>query len=102
MKHHIEIITDRKTCIDYYGMEREEVHICGKCDFFYSQTPDSEREGWECPFERTISTHSAFDCSTYEFDGLNGFKSHRRSYYVDEIVSLHIDGKQIYIREDEN
>lgn len=102
MKHCIEIVTDRLTCVNDYGMERKEKHCCGECDFYYSCTPDSECVDWECPYERTILTHSAFDCSAYEFDELDGFKSRGRCYDIDDIVSLRIDGKQIYIRDNED
>lgn len=102
MKHYIEIVTDRVTRIDDRGMRRKEMHSCEECDFYHSCPPDNGYEDWECPFERTILTHSAFDCSAYEFDEFGGFKSRGRCYDIDGIVSLRIDGKQIYIRENED
>ena len=102
MKHHIEIVVSVPVCrMGVQGIVKDEFlpgcygdEDCDPCESYKTMCKDGvTRIGGQCVCLEFIEKHIAFDCSSYEYDEINGFKTRGRVYETDEILSLKIDGE---------
>lgn len=106
MKHHVEAIISVPVCVmggKKFINEGVLPCCCGEdyceypCDLF---SPAQERNGvrlvgGSCVCLRFVEKRIAFDCTSYEYDKIDGFKSRGRHYETDNIPLLKIDGEII-------
>lgn len=116
MKHHIEIVyfvprCELGSCCGTGGKIVDErlIPLCtnddhdyyeaqNKCDAFDAQ---AERDGVKligasCKWFSCMERRVAFDCISYEFDAVNGFRSKGREYGADSITQVKIDGATVF------
>lgn len=105
MKHHIEAIVSVPICCDYgrsntiEDLETCLAYTCAEpCLNFRGIYEDDEcgNETYRCGSLVWVDRRMAFDCSSYEFDEAEGFKSRGRKWAIDDIQKLIIDGEQIF------
>lgn len=106
MKHHIEAvisvpvcsmgghktITDDILLTTCYGEDYGEQ---GDCYCVPHEKDGTEIIGGRCVCLRFIEKRFAFDCTSYEFDEVEGFKSRGRTWDIESISKLVIDGEEI-------
>ena len=102
MKHHIKIVVSVPVCrMGVQGIVKDEFlpgccgdYDCEPCEAYNPMHKDGVTLiGGRCVYLDFIEKHIAFDCTSYEYDEINGFKSRGRFYEPDEILSLKIDGE---------
>lgn len=104
MKHHIEIVVSVPVCTIGKGeiIKDEFLPRCSgdmdyeRCGLYKPVCVDGMPVIFgKCVCLDFIEKHIAFDCTSYEYDEINGFKSRGRFYDTYSIHSLKIDGEQM-------